>query len=91
MSPISKVIGPFTFSVTDQGNGVFQASVALSASVGGGQAAGVAKFGGSLYGDISAEEIAALGFDEFNKILPAAVLPIAEVGEAAAESEIEKL
>lgn len=91
MSPISKVIGPFTFSITDQGGGVFQASVALSASLGGGEAAGVAKFGGSLYGDISAEEIAALGFDEVNKIVPAAVLPLAEAGEAAVEAEVKSL
>lgn len=91
MSPISKALGPFVFSIVDKGNGVFEASMALSASLGGGQAAGVAVFGGSLFADMSAEQVAALGFDEFNKIIPASILPLAEAGEAAAEAEIAKL
>lgn len=91
MSPISKSLGPFTFSLTDKGEGVFEAQVALSASLGGGAAAGVVKAGGALYADLNAEQVAALGFEEFNKILPAAVLPLAEAGEAAAEAEIAKL
>jgi hypothetical protein len=40
---------------------------------------------------MSAEQVAALGFAEFNKILPASVLPLAEAGEAAAEAGIENL
>jgi hypothetical protein len=91
MSPVSKSFGPFTLSVTDKGNGVFEGAVSLNASVGGGQAAGVVKAGGSLYADLSAEQVAELGFEEFNKILPASVVPLAEAGEAAAEAEIGKL
>ncbi|CAM6004922.1 unnamed protein product [Sphagnum balticum] len=91
MFPLTKVLGPFSLSVADQGGGVFRASVALSATLGGGQASGVATFGGSIYADLSAEEVVALGFEELNKVLPAAVLPLAEAGEAAAEAQVEKL
>ena len=91
MSPISKSIGPFTFSISDKGEGVFEASVALSATMGGGEAAGFLKLGGALTADLNAEQVAALGFEEFNKILPAAIEPLAEAGEAALEGEIKSL
>lgn len=91
MSPIVKTVGPFVFSISDSGSGVFAAKVSLDANIGGGSAAGVAKFVGSLEADLSAEQVAALGFSEFNKILPASVLPVAEMAEAAAEAAIEKL
>lgn len=87
MTPVSKVLGPFTLSVTDKGEGVFEGSVSLSATAGD----GVVKLGGTLYADLNAEQVAALGFEEFNKILPAAAVPIAELAEGAVESEIQKL
>lgn len=91
IGPVSKSIGPFTLSLVDKGSGVFEACIALSGQLGGGQAAGVAKFGGSLYADMSAEQVAALGFDELNKILPSSLVGAAEAGEALAESAIGKL
>lgn len=91
IGPFSKAIGPFTLSLTDKGAGVFEAAITLNASVGGGQAANVVKFGGTLFADMSAEQVAALGFDELNKILPASFQGAAEVAEAAVEAEIGKI
>lgn len=91
MSPISKVLGPFTLSITDKGEGIFEGAISINANVGGGHAAGVVKFGGSLYADMSLEQVLALGFEEFNKIVPAALLPAVEAGEALAEAAVEKL
>ena len=91
LGPYSKAIGPFTLSAVDQGNGSWQLSVALQASVGGGQAAGVVTAGGSLFAMVNDEQMAQLGFDEINKINPASLQPIAEGAEALAESEIKNL
>lgn len=91
MSPIVKSVGPFDFSLSDLGNGLFAAKVSLNSSIGGGSAAGVVKVVGSLEADLNAEQVAALGFAEFNKIIPAAILPAVEAGEALAEAGIAKL
>ena len=91
IGPYSKSIGPFTLSVTDKGGGVFEGAIALSGKLGGGSAAGVAKFGGSLYCDLTLEQVVEIGFADLNKVLPASVLPVAEMGEAAVEAEIAKL
>lgn len=95
LGPYSKQLGPFNLTATDQGNGVWQVQVALGAgSVGGGEAAGVVQYGGSLFANINDAQLAQLGFDEVNaeveKILPAAE-PIVEGAEALAESEIKSL
>jgi hypothetical protein len=85
IGPFSKTIGPFTLSITDKGNGVFEGAISLNATIGGGSAANVVKCGGSLFADMSAEQVEALGFSEVNKIVPAAALPFVEGAEAAAE------
>jgi hypothetical protein len=91
MGPFVKVLGPFSLSVTDKGNGVFEGAIALNASIGGGQAANVIKCGGSLFADMSAEQVAALGFDELNKVLPPSLQGLAASAEAAVEAEVGKL
>ena len=90
MSPISKTVGPFVISLTDQGGGVFAAKISLNMVPFGGQAQGVVKLVGSLEADLSAEQGAALLFGEINKVVPAAILPAAEAGEALAEAAIAK-
>lgn len=91
LQPASVQIGPFKLAVTDQGNGVFEASISLNAEVGGGSAAGVMVFGGSLFANLNAEQVMALGFAELNKVIPATILPAAEAGEAIAESELKQV